>query len=735
MDTAPQLPELLAPAGTIEAGLAALDAGADAVYAGLPRFNARERSENLSPEELRKLLAYAHREGRKLYVTLNTLVKECELAEVADILVELAVLRPDAVIVQDVGLVRLIRERFPCLTIHASTQMGIHNSAGVAAAQSMGISRVILQRQTTYEEIRLIRERSDVELEVFIHGALCCGRSGACLFSSWMGGWSGNRGRCKQPCRRRYFSPDGNGFFFSPGDLYSLEAVPELSRLGVASLKIEGRLRRADYVEHVVRAYRSVLDAAGQAATDAVREARRILAGSLGRKWVPAFTHAARFESAIDHESLGTSGRIVGRVAETGAGGFAVDVSRGFEVGDVLRVQPSSGDEGPVVTAQRLAVDRRPVTRVSRGARCWVYCDKPVPADGLVFKTAGVESDLSARVADLPVSRPAVDLDVTVSEAQVVVDVAPLALRWEHALATQPARSRPLTAGAVAAEFTRSAESRLAAAEVAVDVRGEWFVPASELKRVRRAFWAWIDGRVGEEELRTAWRACARDLDALKPRPPDDRAVETVVIMKPGAPNPIPGAVRAALLEDFGDDAEECILPDFCPEAKLDELREGVRDLRRAGVRRFRVTSLYGLEVLGPPGELDVTVSFPLPVCNGLALAELFEMGVCKATAWVELERESVHELAACAGSALEVYRYGRLPLLSTRFSIPAAGRIADGRGGVFFVRKTNDLTRLYPELVFAVEPPAGVATCVDLSAAEWGETVTSSFNFERSLV
>ncbi|MEI6810372.1 MAG: peptidase U32 family protein, partial [bacterium] len=286
----PVKPELLAPAGTITAGLIAFDCGADAVYAGLPRFNARERGDNFTADEMSRLIAYAHKINRKVYVTLNTLLKETELTEAADIAAALVDMGPDAVIVQDLGLVHVLRTCFPSLTLHGSTQMGLHNSAGAAFAQTIGLSRIILERQVTFEELSAIRKNTNIELEMFVHGALCCGRSGACMFSSWLGGWSGNRGKCKQPCRRRYFSQKGNGFFFSPGDLCLLENVPLLKKAGLSSLKIEGRLRREDYVRSVVSAYRHMLNAAPGAEATALREARGMLMATPGRKWTAGFT-------------------------------------------------------------------------------------------------------------------------------------------------------------------------------------------------------------------------------------------------------------------------------------------------------------------------------------------------------------------------------------------------------------------------------------------------------------
>jgi len=295
-------PELLAPAGTIEAGLTALDAGADAVYAGLDRWSARKRAQNLSLDELSKLLNFARRQGRKVYVALNTLIKQSELAPLSELLVELSLLRPDGIIVQDLGLLRLLRERFSELEIHASTQMALHNSAGLEAAHRLGISRVILERQTTLEEIATMSRRSPVELEVFVHGALCASRSGLCLLSSWIGGKSGNRGRCKQPCRRKYSSESREGFLLSPGALSGLGAIAELRRLGIAALKIEGRLKRPDYVRQVVRAYRLLLDAPLNQIDEAMPEARELVAQAAGRTEVPMFRVPADFDDALRPE-------------------------------------------------------------------------------------------------------------------------------------------------------------------------------------------------------------------------------------------------------------------------------------------------------------------------------------------------------------------------------------------------------------------------------------------------
>ncbi|MBW6458772.1 MAG: U32 family peptidase, partial [FCB group bacterium] len=342
-------PELLAPAGDINAAITAFEHGADAVYAGLGKFNARERTENFSFEAYGKLMSYAAKHDKKVYLTFNTLIKEQELPEALDMLNRITALLPDAVIVQDIGVLSMMRKYFPHIPVHASTQMGIHNSAGLAMAEKFGISRVILERQVTLDEIDLMRKRSEIELEVFIHGALCCSLSGVCLFSSWMGGHSGNRGKCKQPCRRRYFSSEGNGFFFSMNDLYMLDDIPALKKAGVHSLKIEGRLRKSDYVAAVVRAYRMMLDADEKDIPRILPEARSVLSGSLGRKWSTGFYDKANYNDIIESDKPGVSGKQLGRVAELKPNGFIIQTLQTLKLGDKIRIQPQSGDEGPAI--------------------------------------------------------------------------------------------------------------------------------------------------------------------------------------------------------------------------------------------------------------------------------------------------------------------------------------------------------------------------------------------------
>ena len=251
-----ELPELLAPAGSFECLVAAVAAGADAVYVGGRRFGARAYAQNFDIEELERAVVYCHLHGVKLYVTVNTLCEDRELGELFEYVGDLARIGVDALIVADLGVLSMIHEAYPELELHASTQMSVHNTEGATVAHSLGCVRVVPARELSHENIRSIVENSPTEVEVFLHGALCVCHSGQCLYSSLVGGRSGNRGECAQPCRLPY----GDGYPLSLSDLSLAEHIPELIDLGVASLKIEGRMKSASYVYTVTGVYRRLLD-------------------------------------------------------------------------------------------------------------------------------------------------------------------------------------------------------------------------------------------------------------------------------------------------------------------------------------------------------------------------------------------------------------------------------------------------------------------------------------------
>lgn len=257
--------EILAPAGSMESLVAAINKGADAVYLGGNKFSARAYASNFDNDNMLKAVDYAHSYDVKIYVTLNTILKENEIEEAVRYVGYLYEIGVDALIIQDLGLLKRIKEDFPLMEVHASTQMTIHNGEAAVYFKDKGFHRIVLSREMTLEEIKYISKDLGIETEMFVHGAICVAYSGQCLMSSMIGGRSGNRGRCAQPCRMEYTlrgekSGETKGHLLSPKDMCTIEDVEDIVETGVYSLKIEGRMKRAEYVAGVVDNYKKAVN-------------------------------------------------------------------------------------------------------------------------------------------------------------------------------------------------------------------------------------------------------------------------------------------------------------------------------------------------------------------------------------------------------------------------------------------------------------------------------------------
>ncbi len=297
--------ELLAPAGNIESLEAAIGEGADAVYLGLKSFNARMRTTNFAWNQFEATVESLHRQNKKVYVTVNTVCEERETERLYRFLSYLKEVGPDGLIVQDYAVMRMAQEFFPELEIHASTQMNVESSNAVRLLQRNGVKRMVLARELGLDEIKKIKTETGAELEVFVHGALCVSESGLCLFSSFLGGKSANRGMCTQACRRFYTAevPGGlkQGYYFSPCDLQLIEQIPDLIEAGVDSFKIEGRMKSAEYVGSVVSAYRYVIDHYKEDKKGAIAAGKRILASDFARTKTSYWYGFKSLEEGVDN--------------------------------------------------------------------------------------------------------------------------------------------------------------------------------------------------------------------------------------------------------------------------------------------------------------------------------------------------------------------------------------------------------------------------------------------------
>lgn len=332
-----QKPELLAPVGNVESFYAALNAGADAVFMGLQEFNARGRASNFTRPLLQLAVLKAREKNVKVYVTLNVLIKNREIDQLIDVLAFLDAVKVNGVIIQDWGTYYLAKKYFPRLILHASTQMGNHNSVGVNYGASKGIVRTVLARELTMPELEMIARQSKAELEVFIHGALCYSFSGMCLFSSYSGGQGANRGICKQSCRRIYQGGGEQHALFSLKDNQQIENLQKLMELGIRSLKIEGRMKSADYVFQVCRAYRMALDNPKD-----TRMAAKMLELDMCREKTAWFLGGNVSDGITDDPSIGIH---IGQITEVDRKTISFSSSEKLEEGYRIRVRNANDDE------------------------------------------------------------------------------------------------------------------------------------------------------------------------------------------------------------------------------------------------------------------------------------------------------------------------------------------------------------------------------------------------------
>jgi putative protease len=514
------LPELLAPAGSPEAFRAAIAAGADAVYLSGKRFGARKFAANFSDAEIEEAVNFAHARDVRVYVTVNTLIHDREIAGTVDYLIWLYSLGVDAVLIQDIGIAALAREIIPGLVIHASTQMTIHNAEGVRWAAEQGFSRVVLARELALAEVEQIAtdtKDSGVGLEVFAHGALCYGYSGQCLLSSVIGGRSGNRGMCAQPCRKPYTPvtattdaygrpgpvqviPGKGQYLLSPKDLCTYRHLPALVASPVASLKIEGRMKSPEYVATVVAAYRRALDAIAAWDKTPLPDEMDNLLLAFNRGFTSGYLFGDRHRALMGRDAPDNRGLYIGKVSRYDAKVRSASIK--LESGMI----PKPGDGLFFKDYERpdeqfgFALNTVP-TRT--GGEIQLAVPQPVSPGTRVYITSSIDQAAHARQI---ISRPAtalrhpVPLDLTVrveDNGRLILDGCihtgsgrEIAITHTPGITLVPAESRPLTAEQMEQQMRKSGGTPFVIEAVNVQYRGDLFAPLADLNRARREFLA-----------------------------------------------------------------------------------------------------------------------------------------------------------------------------------------------------------------------------------------------------
>jgi len=536
------LPELLAPAGSPEAFSAAIAAGADAVYLGGKRFGARQYAGNFDNAGIEEAVAGAHARGVKVYVTVNTLIHDRELAGALEYLVWLYSTGVDAVLVQDLGFAALARSVVPDLPLHASTQMTIHSAEGVRAAAAMGLSRVVLARELTLPEIEAIAKvaaGSNIGLEIFAHGALCFCYSGQCLLSSVIGGRSGNRGMCAQPCRKPYALvtgrtdaygrpgnlrevPSDGEYLLSPRDLCTYARLDRIVRSPVVSLKIEGRMKSPEYVAIVTAAYRQALDAIAEGREPDQEGAMEDLALAFNRGFTDGYLFKRRHSAVMGRTQPDNRGVLIGSVGQyrQETGEALIDLSG--------RITPVAGDglfiagPGGKATGVGFSLNTSPARQKDR---ILLRVPGRVRPGSEVFLTSGVALAAKARrilAGDYPDLRHPVPVDIGVTvdedgfveiEGRIVTKDRGVPVRYRSDVALVPARTRPLPAESLLESLKKTGGTPFSLRSAGIRYAGNLFAPVSAINRMRREFLA-----RAEEALAASFRPKIDSLRAAEER-------------------------------------------------------------------------------------------------------------------------------------------------------------------------------------------------------------------------
>ena len=716
--------ELLSPAGDFETALAAFDAGADAVYCGLADFSARAFAKNLSFEDLGNLVRFAHAKGRKVYVTFNTLVDEADVASAVEALSRLEEIGPDALIVQDLGVARICRRHFPGLKLHASTQLVAHNLEGVMALKELGFTRVVLARELSLSEIASISKRcGGLELECFIHGALCYSISGLCLFGAMEKGRSGNRGKCPYCCRMAYGGPS-RPYIFSMKDLRLGEDVRKLVDAGVVSLKIEGRMKSALYVAAVTKFYRQILQSGhdGDPTTlnfklSTLNSSRRVTLADLetifSRRTTELYFDGKGKDSPIDPESLGHLGAPIGTVKRVtkdreGRRWLRFHTARALEVHDGLQFDTMAEGRhlGLGIREMRPAISRTPVFEVSAGTDVEIE----LPEDFPIREGENVYCSMSnavKRMFPAPGFRPSdypgtkkLDVSVTIgpkaiSAATVVSGIAVEAsVRGTFAAAKNPEK----TYSAVEKAFSKLGETDYVLGSLNLVDTNRLFAPMGVLNDLRRelvkniddsrekARLAKVDAAIGDGET-----PAAADLPRLRTvkvrlgqKVPAGEWDEVVVAVNPDADS-------ASLSVSAFEKMPRLAVPVYTAEPDFGKLRVFVKRLHREGFEKWEAAD------------------WTLYAFNSHALAAISELGVRRFVASPENTRENLQYLAE-SGYDVEFLAQQATPLFISLTE--PAGTTVDGlaifrRDGLWVT--TRPLARTF-------DVPGGSSSRIDLS-------------------
>ena len=703
--------ELLAPAGSWEALEAAVNAGADAVYMGGKAFGARAYASNFDEEEMAKAVYFAHMHRVRIYITVNTLVDDSELPELASYLMFLSNVGVDGIIVQDLGIIRLARKIVPELPLHASTQMTITNSSGVDFATAAGMERSVLARELSLKEIEAACSRGS-EIETFIHGALCVCYSGQCLMSSLIGGRSGNRGRCAQPCRLPYSllnskdenmleGKDAGQYLLSPKDMNTLQILPQLIDAGVVSYKIEGRMKRPEYVAVVVDAYRRAIDSylAGDYKVPAADLAN--IEQIFNRDFTTAYMVNRPGREMMSDRRPNNRGVLVGRVTKIDKqhNKAVIKLDKELHLGDGLEFWVSVGGRVGTTLTEMLC-NGQSVSSAQPGQQVTIDVPNGVRFNDRVFRT--LDSCLMAYAGQFfgPEAKHRIPVDAVVTAklgqpmTVVLTDDEGNVGYGETNFIVEEARKRPLDEAGVRKQLDRLGTTEYFLNSLTFEHDENVMVPMSEMNEARRMACEALDA-ARLEAFAPARTKVHSYTEKLTPAAHKRQPVDCKLTVHCDSVAKVNAALQAGAERIlFGGDCYNHVLPTNDDYAKVAEMcRKAGREVAFATPRIIKEAQLgyfdklfalweqlqpnyvyinnNGLWPLAKKHQgLPLVADMSLNIFNSQTLQFWQEQGACGAVLSPELTMTQVEQLASVSPLSLECMIQGRLEMMVSEYCV-----------------------------------------------------------------
>ncbi len=721
--------ELLAPAGSLAALKAAVENGADAVYIGGDQFSARQKADNFTREQMQEGIDYAHARGCKVHVAVNTLINNEEIGNLIEYGYQLAELGVDAVIVQDLGAAHILRETLPQLALHASTQMAVHNTPGVQLLENEGFERVVLARETSFEAIKKIKAETEVELEVFVHGALCVAYSGQCLLSSMIGGRSGNRGLCAQPCRMPYQLVGADGseyknadgqYLLSTRDLNMLHHLPDLIASGVTSLKIEGRMKRPEYVATVVRHYRQAIDACynRDSRTNFDKKlADKEITQIFNRTFTTGYYYANQGRDLMSYSRPDNRGVLVADVLKTEQKKIWIQLKDSLSVGDGYLLYNNRGEEiaGKV---HELSIKGKSIETGNPGQIVMMVVSGNAQGAKQFFKTADVQL---LKKAEVSFARPSQPEKQTVHFKVELHEGKPISmLAWDDAghqqygeseYLVEAAKNRPSDYDSVYKQLDRLGNTAFALGDVVTEIDDGVIAPASELNQLRRMVIEGLEAQLKEEnndkEPLASYEEYIENVGDLLDRiPPQvmEYGLKQQLAVTAGDADSVRAAAdngadiiylnatvlrrsKAVAKEEYAELAAYChdkqaALYWTCSpienDKQLAQMQPLMEAAKAAGFDGILVGNIGLFQMASEMGWEKIAADYQMNVFNDVTLQYLSGKEISRAVLSPELSLEQISQFSYLGNLPLELIVHGNLPLMVSEQCV--CGSVIGGR-------------------------------------------------------